>query len=333
MYHRTSAARKIHTSLLQRVLFFPMAFFDVTPIGRVINRFSQDMTVVDEDLAGSLSQLMALGGSLLGAIVAISVSTKGTFLILLVFLALLYRMYVSSFRKANLALARLASLAAAPIISEFSQTLSGSSTIRAYRQNDRFVKRMDGYLNVNTMPGSMANCTGQWLNIRLDFLGALVIFFTGVIAITTKDSGFISPGYLALSLSYAVSLTSMLKGFVRVLSSLEAKFNAVESIHQYITDIPTEDEQKKDQADRAAQLQLENSALSDGVGDIEMNNAALKKGPADRSTITPPENWPEHGEVVVVDEVMRYRDGPPVLKGVSFKVNSHENVDITGRAG
>ena len=253
--------------------------------------------------------------------------------ILLIPLAYLYSVFNAYYRKANTAFARLAAVSSSPIYADFSQTLPGTTTIRAYRQNDRFVKRIEGYVDLNTVPGSLQQSASQWLSIRLDFLGALVIFFTGVITVTTKDSGFISGGSLALGLSYSIQLTSMLKSVVRAAAQVEAQFSSVERIYHYAHNVLTEDEQKKDQADRAAQLLLENSALVDGQGDIEMNNAALLKGPADRSPITPPENWPEHGEVEFVDVVMRYRDGPPVLKGVSFKVNSHDHVEITGRAG
>jgi len=55
MYHRTKASNNMHTSILQKVMFFPISFFDVTPVGRIVNRFSQDITTIDEELAGSLS--------------------------------------------------------------------------------------------------------------------------------------------------------------------------------------------------------------------------------------------------------------------------------------
>ncbi len=332
-HHRTLASRALHSRILQKVMFFPVAFFDVTPIGRIINRFSQDMATIDEDLGHTLSQLISMFGSVLGSIGAIAGSTNGTFLILMVPLCFLYNMFNTYFRKANTSIARLESVSRSPIYTDFSQTLSGTTTIRAYRQNDRFVKRLEDYANTNTVPGVLQQIASQWLSIRLDFLGALIILFMGIIAVTTKDSNFISAGNLALGLSYSIQLTSIMKMAVRVSAQVEAQFNSVERVHHYAFNIPTEDEQKKDQADRAAQLLLENSALSDGLGDIEMNNAALLKGPADRSPITPPENWPEHGEVEFVDAVMRYRDGPPVLKGVSFKVNSHDHVGIAGRTG
>jgi len=331
--HRTNASSNLHALILDKVLLFPVAFFDVTPIGRIINRFSQDMATIDEDLANTLSQLISMVSSVLGSLGAIAGSTKGTFLVLMVPLGVLYRMFNNYFRTANTAIARLESVSRSPIYADFSQTLSGTTTIRAYHQNDRFVAKLEKYANVNTVPGVLQQIASQWLSIRLDLLGSFVILFMGVLAVTTKDSGFMSAGDLALGLSYSIQLTSILKMAVRVAAQVDAQFNSVERVHHYAFNVPTEDEDKQEKADRAAQLFLQDSALSSGLGDVETNNHALLAGPADRTPITPPEDWPQHGVVEFRDAVMRYRDGPLVLKGVSFRVNSHDHVGIAGRTG
>merc|ERR1719201_1762985 len=161
-----------------------------------------------------------------GSIGAIAGSTKGTFLILLVPLSVLYRTFQKYFRNANTAIARLESVSRSPIYADFSQTLSGTTTIRAYRQNERFISKLEGYANGNTVPGVLQQVASQWLSIRLDFLGALVMLFMGVLSITAGS--FISTGNLALGLSYAIQMTSMLKMAVRVSATMEAQFNSVE---------------------------------------------------------------------------------------------------------
>lgn len=332
-YHRTNASDTLHSAILKKVVFFPVSFFDVTPIGRVINRFSQDMATIDEDLANTMSQLIGMGGSVLGSIGAIAGSTKGTFLILMIPLSILYRTFNQYFRKANTAIARLESVSRSPIYADFSQTLSGTTTIRAYRQNARFITTLEGYANKNTVPGVLQQIASQWLSIRLDFLGAVVIFFMGVLAITSQNNGFISAGYLALGLSYSIQMTAILKMAVRVFATVEAQFNSVERVYHYTNNFPTEDEDKATKADIASKKLTLDSALTEGLGDIEMNNLALLARPADKSPITPPENWPENGVVEFRDAVMRYRDGPLVLKGVNMKVNAHDHVGIAGRTG
>jgi ATP-binding cassette subfamily C (CFTR/MRP) protein 1 len=331
VYHRTEASQRLHDSILNKVMYYPVSFFDVTPIGRIINRFSQDMATIDEDLASTLSQVIGMFGGVLGSVGGIAGSTKGIFLILLVPLGILYSTFNQYFRKANTAIARLESVSRSPIYADFSQTLSGTTTIRAYKQNDRFIHTLEGYANANTVPGVLQQIASQWLSIRLDFLGAIVMFFMGVLAITTENSNFISAGYLALGLSYSIQMTAMLKMAVRVAATLEAQFNSVERVYYYYANnVPTEDEEK---ALIAKNKERDEGALMIAAeGDIEMGRKAGAAA-GESGLITPPADWPAHGVVEFVNAQMSYRDGPLVLKGVSFTVNSHEHVGIAGRTG
>ena len=153
------------------MLYFPVTFFDVTPIGRVINRFSQDMATIDEDLASTVSQALGMGSAVLGSLGAICGSTKGTFVILFVPLSYLYFRFNLYFRASNTAIARLESVSRSPIYADFSQTLGGTTTIRAYKQQSSFIKRLETFADANTIPGLFQQLATQWLSIRLDFLG------------------------------------------------------------------------------------------------------------------------------------------------------------------
>lgn len=78
----------------------------------------------------------------------------------------LKRYYVSSARQ----LTRLDSTTKSPIFSHLSETFSGVSTIRAYRAQAGFVKRMQKYVDENTVYLYTGNCAERWLIIRLDFV-------------------------------------------------------------------------------------------------------------------------------------------------------------------
>ena len=116
---------KLHSNLLSATLAAPIAFFDVTPIGRVLNRFSSDMVVVDEELSQTISQLANSFFSCIGAVGAIAGATKGTFLVLCVPLIFLYERIQRYFRKSNTAIARNQSVSLSPIYADFSQALTG----------------------------------------------------------------------------------------------------------------------------------------------------------------------------------------------------------------
>eukprot|EP01033_Poteriospumella_lacustris_P010428 gene10428-7414_t len=117
------------------------------------------------------------------------------------------------------------------------RTLSGTITIRAYGQSDRFIEKLEGYANTNTVPGVLQQVASQWLAIRLDFLGAIVMFFMGALTVSSDSVNFIPAGYLGLGLSYAIQMTSLLKMMVRVTATMEAQFNAVERIRHYAQNI------------------------------------------------------------------------------------------------
>lgn len=57
-YGTIRAALILHESLVQRILGAPMSFFDVTPNGRILSRFSTDVNSVDTTLPQNLRQSM-----------------------------------------------------------------------------------------------------------------------------------------------------------------------------------------------------------------------------------------------------------------------------------
>ena len=297
--HRLGTSVTLHEEMLQSVFGAPVAFFDVTPQGRILNRFSSDMVIVDEELSQSISQLTNSLFSVFGAIAAIAAATQGIFLLLCVPLVVLYEKIQRYFRKSNTAIARLQSVALSPIYTDFSQALTGLSTIRAYGVGKRFVDSLQQRVDYNTVPLVMTQLAIQWLAIRLDFIGSIISLFIAVLAIASN--GLIPASFLALGLTYSFQMTTYLKFAVRMIATAEAQMNSVERIKYYIDNIDQEDE-------------------------------GTLKGP-DGKDVVVPEDWPKEGKVVATDIQMRYRDGPLVLKGVSYNVNGGEKIGIAGRTG
>jgi len=371
--HRLNSSRVFHEKLLHQVLGCSVSFFDITPVGRIVNRFSQDMATIDEELAQTVSQTIGMGGSCLGAVGAIIGATKGTFIGLIVPLAFLYSRFRSYFAASNTAIARLEAVTRSPIYSDFSQVLGGTSTIRAYAQESRFITRIEGYANSNTVPGIMQQVGGQWLAIRLDFLGALIIFAMGCLAVATKDYNFIDAGDLGLGLSYSISLTFLLKMAVKVSSTMEAQMNAVERVNHYIDTLeneggmhekaakPGSDKCQGDDGDKKKPVvtavevppgcpmdKTSYQVLPNGGGDVSSGSdarqielatvpgASAAVAAVDTKTeglVDVPLDWPSQGKIEFRDVSMRYRQGPLVLKGVSFDVAPKEKVGFCGRTG
>lgn len=222
--------------------------------------------------------------------------------------------------------------------------------MRAYKQQERFTKNLEMFANNNTVPGVLQQIAGQWLGIRLDFLGSLIMFFMGALTVSTRSDGFIPAGYLALGLSYSIQITSMLKMAVRVSATMEAQFNSVDRVLYYVEQIPTEEDEDHKHAKTVADQKLLDSmphnafsspdqyrpAANNDAGDIEMaekGQAVVAAAASPKEYITPPPEWPQQGAIEFKSAQMRYRDGPLVLKGVSFNVNPHDKIGIAGRTG
>ena len=234
--------------------------------------------------------------SCLGALVAVAISTKGLFLILMLPLIVIYNRIQQFFRKTNTSVARMESISRSPIYADFSQTLNGLSSIRAYHEQKRFIKHLEVMVDYNTVPNILSQIASQWLAIRLDLLGSIITVFIAIIAIAIPN--FLPPSYVALGLSYSFQITTQLKMAVRFMATFEAQMNSVERIMHYIENVVQEET------------------------NTNLNNS-----------VTIPDNWPSKGAIKGTNVEMRYRDGPLVLKGIDFDIQSGEHIGVAGRTG
>eukprot|EP00546_Thalassionema_frauenfeldii_P010811 CAMPEP_0178930692 /NCGR_PEP_ID=MMETSP0786-20121207/21420_1 /TAXON_ID=186022 /ORGANISM="Thalassionema frauenfeldii, Strain CCMP 1798" /LENGTH=1417 /DNA_ID=CAMNT_0020607335 /DNA_START=51 /DNA_END=4304 /DNA_ORIENTATION=- len=295
--HRLGASKKLHEDLTNRILRAPVAFFDVTPVGRVLNRFSADMDKIDLNLTQSLGQACSTVFNVLGAVGAIVAATKGTFLVPLIPLGYLYYKVQKWFRKTSTELQRVNSVANSPIFADFSQTLSGTSTIRAFGAENRFFKNCQHSFDTMNASYVLVQLTNSWLGVRLDLLGGFIGAFIGGVAVATKSAEFIPAGWLGLALSYAVEVTQFLKHGVRMIATIEAEMNSVERVLYYSTQIEEESPEEVPEKD------------------------------------PPKGTWPTSGQIDIKNVSMRYRDGPLVLKNLSLSVRGGEKIGVVGRTG
>ena len=295
--HRLRASRKLHDELTESVLRAPVAFFDVTPIGRVLNRFAADMDKLDLELTQSLSQGISTVFNVLGAIGAIIAATKGTLLAPLIPMGYIYYVIQKWFRKTSTELQRITSIANSPIFADFSQTISGTSTIRAYGSENRFFEKCKSSFDTMNASYILVQITNSWLGLRLDVLGGLLACMIAAVAVGTSSYDFIPAGWLGLALSFSIEVSTYLKHGVRMIATIEAQMNSVERILYYTDNITPE-------------------------ADEFVPDKDPKEG-----------TWPSSGEIEFKNASMRYRDGPLVLKDLSLKVKGGERIGVAGRTG
>ncbi|KAL9444632.1 hypothetical protein AB3S75_017758 [Citrus x aurantiifolia] len=272
----------------------PMSFFDATPSGRLLNRASTDQSAVDLNIA---SQVGAFAFSMIRLLGIIAVMSQAAWQVFIVFIPVIavsiwyQQYYIPSARE----LSRLVGVCKAPVIQHFSETISGSTTIRSFDQESRFrdtnMKLVDGYSRPKFhIAGAM-----EWLCFRLDMLSSLTFAFSLVLLISIPE-GVIEPAIAGLAVTYGLNLNMLQAWVIWNLCNLENKIISVERILQY-TCISSE-----------PPLVIEESR--------------------------PDCSWPTHGEVDILNLQVRYAPHLPlVLRGLTCTFPGGMKTGIVGRTG
>uniref|UniRef100_H2Z8G3 Uncharacterized protein n=1 Tax=Ciona savignyi TaxID=51511 RepID=H2Z8G3_CIOSA len=224
------ASRILHEKMLHHLLLAPVRFFDQTPIGRIINRCSKDVDVMDTLLIRIISMFLSCFFKVFATLFVICYATPLFVIALLPILLIYYsvqRFYVSTSRQ----LKRLESISRSPIYSHFSETITGASTIRAYGLQNSFIKQSENLVDVNQMAYFPNIVSNRWLALRLELVGNFIVLFAAIFAVAGK--GTIDSGIVGLSVSYAMQITQTLNWMVRQSSELETNIVAVERVEEY----------------------------------------------------------------------------------------------------
>ncbi|KAJ3114495.1 hypothetical protein HDU96_002009 [Phlyctochytrium bullatum] len=223
------SGRHIHAEMLDRLLGSPLRFFEVTPIGRIMNRFTKDIGNVDFDVgaaAGNMIYYVVFITCTVGAI-ALVIPQLLLFMIPIAYIYVLVgNYYLTSCRS----LKRLESVSRSPIFSHFSETLYGVSLIRSFNAVKRFKKESRDKFNEFNRPFYYMVVASQWFALRIQVIGSLVILAAGFLLISAN----LGKSFTGLCLNFAMGLTDALIMLVKNQSWLEMRMNSVERCHEYI---------------------------------------------------------------------------------------------------
>ncbi|SCU78640.1 LAFA_0A07668g1_1 [Lachancea sp. 'fantastica'] len=226
-----NASRKIFNLVLKKVLYAKLRFFDSTPIGRIMNRFSRDLEAVDQDLTPYMEGAFVSLIQCLSTVLLIAYITPGFFFVA-IFVGLMYYFVAYFYMVGSRELKRFESMSRSPIHQHFSETLVGITTIRAFGDERRFMEANLEKIDENNKPFFYLWVANRWLAFRIDFIGAIVIFAAGVFVllnIATLDSGL-----AGISLTYAIYFTEGALWLVRLYSNVEMNMNSVERLKEYM---------------------------------------------------------------------------------------------------
>ncbi|GAB1607734.1 resistance-associated 1-like [Argonauta hians] len=231
MYARGTikAAAALHYQVLENIVHCPMAFFDTTPIGRIVNRFSRDIDVVDNNLAFIIRRWLQILLQSVGTLIIIGYSTPD-FLVVALPIMLIYYIIQKIYIPTSRQLKRLESTSRSPIYTHFSETISGCSVIRAYSIENDFIEESRSLVDNNQVYYFASYTSNRWLGIRLELVGNCIIVAASLFSILGTD---ITGGLVGLSISYALQVTNALNMLVRMTSDLETNVVSVERLVEY----------------------------------------------------------------------------------------------------
>ncbi|KAL9128115.1 MAG: hypothetical protein Q9217_003136 [Psora testacea] len=290
------ASRKLHERMAYAIFRSPMSFFETTPSGRILNRFSSDIYRIDEVLARTFNMLFVNSARAFYTLILISVSTPA-FVALIFPLAGVYLYIQRYYLRTSRELKRLDSVSRSPIYAHFQESLGGINTIRAYRQQGRFALENEWRVDANLRAYFPSINANRWLAVRLEFIGSFIIFAAAGFAIISVATGSgLSAGMVGLAMSYALQITQSLNWIVRQTVEVETNIVSVERVLEY------------------ARLPRE--------------------APEIISKHRPKLNWPARGVVDFNHYSARYRPGLDlVLKDINLHIKSHEKIGVVGRTG
>ncbi|KAJ2812496.1 hypothetical protein H4S07_001361, partial [Coemansia furcata] len=287
--------RTTHRNMLAAVFRSPMSFFDTTPQGRILQRFSKDQTSADEGIPNTfgswLQNLASVSFSF--AVIVYSMPVFGLVIMPVIFSFVYLKNY---FLDTSRTLKRLDSTTRSPIYASFQEMLVGAQTIRAYGKSDSFMAENLLKIDANQRCSYFLLSINRWLAVRMELMSALIVFAAAISGVVSLLYGKVDAGLVGLALSYALENTQQINWMLRVEGDLENSMCDYVRIQEY-------------------------EKLTPEAPDVIEDNR-------------PTRSWPEQGMVEFRNYSTRYRAGLDlVLEDVSFSVKPREKVGIVGRTG
>ncbi|XP_068752769.1 ATP-binding cassette sub-family C member 4-like [Montipora capricornis] len=227
-YLLLKAAEKLHSKMTVATIKAPVKFFDSTPAGRILNRFSKDIGCMDDVLPPLFLQALTYCLFSVSAILVPVATNYWLFLALLPIIGIfLYfaRYYLRSSRD----LKRIEAIKCSPVYSHITETVNGLEIVHTSNMRKPFLERLKRYQDENTQAFFMAVSANRWLSVRLDLLASVFATIVAVAAILASEN----PALAGLALIYALQTMDSTQYGVGAASEVENFMTSVERVISY----------------------------------------------------------------------------------------------------
>jgi ABC-type multidrug transport system fused ATPase/permease subunit len=223
------AGKTMFEQAMTRVSHATFRYFDVTPVGRLMNRLTSDMGVVDGNISQQFQQIAFLGITWVTSIVVIA-SVTPSFLIFSVVLSGAFVFVFLQFLPTSQSLRRLEMVSLSPLLSNFGELLHGLTTVRAFHAEMRFLNRVievvDKFQGMDHFYWSLQ----AWLMYRFEGLSAVSTFCLTVLALYSG----VSAGLIAFLLIAADNFVTSTHGLCKQYGKLQMDFVSVERVDELL---------------------------------------------------------------------------------------------------
>ncbi|OOO08083.1 ABC transporter transmembrane region [Aspergillus oryzae] len=290
-----NASKVMLEDAMYRLLRAPTSFFDTTPLGRIINRFSKDVQVLDSELGEALRLFLYLFLMVVAIMILVIVYfhyfaiAVGPLLAIVILITIYHRASAQSLKRHEAVLRSV-------VFARFNEAITGIACIRAYNMEVYFRQNIGRAIDSSNAAYFLIFANQRWLSVRLDLVCNTLLLVTGVLVVTSRFN--VSPSISGLILSYMLSISQTLQFSIRQYTELEQHINSAERLHHYGTSLEEEE----------------------------------KTAPLHRVEVS--STWPAQGQITFQNVQMRYREGLPlVLKGLTMSIQSGERIGVVGRTG
>lgn len=293
-YFSNSAAKLLNIEASKKIMHAPMAFMDVSPIGRVLNRFTKDTDVLDNQIVEEFRNFMAPLCSIMGTIILCIIYIPW-FAIAVPIILIFYVSIADYYQATGREVKRLEAIKRSFVYSHFSETIGGRSTIRSYHKVDDFVADIDKLLDNQNESYYINIALQRWLGTNLSLISVAIVFVISMLCcfrvfeVSAADTG--------LLLTYVMTLSNQFSFLINSITKIENEFNSVERLDHYAFHL-------------------------------------VQEAPYEIPENDPPSSWPQNAQISFKNVKMKYRpELPYVLKGVSLDFKPNEKIGFCGRTG
>jgi len=331
-----SASAKLHDDMLSAVLCSPLAYFQTTPLGRLVNRFSRDLGGVDTDLPETLNDVLMMTASLAVEVIIIAASAPALVAVLLPVGCWMYTT-ANKYRCAAREITRIEALAEAPVHAAVSEVADGVACIRSMHAEADEAAAINALATQHVRAELTSFAVAQWLQVKLN--AQMTTLIAGIVVVAVMGASVPSLGWLIGSkafLAYALARSlGLLQSIAYLLQQLVATETRMAKAQRLLQLVQLQPEAPWSLPQNQLHLPVMHTAPSESDPLLVASGEADSMGSPPRVLMQrPADSWPAKGHIAFENVTMSYRFGlQPSLRGVTFHVPAGSRLGIVGRTG